>query len=691
MIGTRRLAILSTSGFDLNAWQCDAVDAWVDGAGNGQYIGTLEIVTGGGKTLIALACAARAAEQDTDLNLAVVVPTEALARQWRRNILQYTSLKEDEVGLLGAGGRATFATHRAVVAVINTASKKLPELARSAQSLMLIVDECHRAGAPKYREVLRTPAKYRLGLSATPDREELDEDGEPLSYDEQAVGQSLGGVVYRFSLKDAREAGWLPEFTLHHHGVSLAADERSEYERLSRRVDDAGDALRGCGFEPGRARSLIGRNDEVGEAARVWVQLTTHRKDLLYHARERGRIAELLTKRLFAADSTPRVILFHERVEQAVELHDALAEALPHVRIELEHSKLPNRRREEALRAFADGDAPVLVSVKSLIEGIDVPQADTGISVASTSAVRQRVQALGRVLRRAVSEDGTAKISTMHLIYVDDTVDDLIYAKADWTDLTGADANRYWKWAYGADQEEQVESPPRTPLPTEEQAWELIGRNIGEDPVVWPGIPVGQEYSVKTNGAVFNAFGAQIANPQGVDQLVARVRGREGGRFRVTPQYGLVLVWQPEAEKPGFFAAGQLKEPFKVLPEVDAATAVEKVSGLAPGDDYPGPADKKGGVFKVSQRGGGLIERRVPGGSEIARSDGADDSEQVLNAHEILQAWQKLGRSFSRFFVNSLGHAWFEDSAGRRFLRQVDSGFAWPEEEKKGENDSETV
>lgn len=683
---------LTTKAFQLYPWQSEAVNAWIAGYSGQPFKGTLEIVTGGGKTLISLACMEHADEIDPGLRFAVVVPTEALARQWRKTILRHTSLNEDEVGLLGAGGRANFSSHRAIVAVINTAAKKLPELAQSAQPLMLIVDECHRAGAPKYREVLRTQAKYRLGLSATPDREELDEDGEPLSYDEQAVGESLGGVVYRFSLKDAREAGWLPEFTLHHHGVSLAPDERSEYERLSRRVDDAGDALRGCGFEPGRARSLVGRSDEVGEAARIWVQLTTQRKDLLYRAKERGRVAELLTKRLFVADSRPRVILFHERVEQAVELHDALVKALPDVRIELEHSKLPNRRREEALRAFADGDAPVLVSVKSLIEGIDVPQADTGISVASTSAVRQRVQALGRVLRRAVSEDGTAKVSTMHLVYVADTVDDLIYAKADWTDLTGADANRYWKWAYGADQEEQVDSPPRTPLPTEEQAWDLIGRYVGEDPVVWPGVPVGQEYSVKTNGAVFNAFGTQIANPQGVDQLVARVRGREGGRFRVTPQYGVILVWQPEAEKPAFFAAGQLTEPFKVLPEVDAATAVEKVSELAPGDDYPGPADKKGGVFKVSQRGGGLIERRVPGGSEIARSDGADDSEQVLNAREILQAWEKLGRSFSRFFVNSLGHAWFEDSAGRKFLRRVDSGFAWPDEEKeKGEGDSETV
>ena len=682
----------ATREFELYPWQLQAVDAWVCGFEGHPFSGTLEIVTGGGKSLIAIECAARAVEVDSDLRLAVVVPTEALARQWRRNILRHTTLEDKEVGLLGAGGRATFEDKRAIVAVINTASKKLPLMAQGVQSLMLIVDECHRAGAPKYREVLRTPAKYRLGLSATPDREELDEDGEPLSYDEQAVGQSLGGVVYRFSLKDAREAGWLPEFTLHHHGISLAPDERSEYERLSRRVDDAGDALRGCGFEPGRARSLVGRNDEVGEAARIWVQLTTQRKDLLYRARERGRVAELLTKRLFAAYSAPRVILFHERVEQAVELHDALVEALPDVRIELEHSNLPNRRREEALRAFADGDAPVLVSVKSLIEGIDVPQADTGISVASTSAVRQRVQALGRVLRRAVNEDGTAKVSTMHLIYVGDTVDDLIYAKADWTDLTGADANRYWRWAYGSDQEEEMNSPPRTPLPTEEQAWDLIGRHVGEDPIVWPGIPAGQEYSVKTNGAVYNAFGAQIANTQGVDQLVARVRGREGGRFRVTPQYGLILVWQPEAEKPAFFAAGQITEPFKVLPEVDAATAVEKVSELAPGDEYPGPADKKGGVFKVSQRGGGLIERRVPGGSEIARSDGADDSEQVLNAREILQAWEKLGRSFSRFFVNSLGHAWFEDSAGRKFLRRVDSGFAWPDEEtEKGEEGSETV
>jgi superfamily II DNA or RNA helicase len=670
----------TTKDFELHPWQSEAVDAWVKGFDGHPFTGTLEIVTGGGKTLIALACAARAVELDSHLRLAVVVPTEALARQWRKNILRYTTLDDKEVGLLGAGGKATFEGSRAIVAVINTASKKLPAMALAAQPLMLIVDECHRAGAPKYREVLRTRARYRLGLSATPDREELDDDGEPLSYDEQAVGQSLGGVVYRFSLKDAREAGWLPEFTLHHHGVSLAPEERAEYDMLSRRVDDAADTLRGYGVEPGRARSIAGRQDEAGDAARIWVQLTAKRKDLLYRARERGRVVELLTERMFEGDSRPRIILFHERVQEAVELHDAFVAALPGIRIELEHSNLPARRREAAIKAFADGDAPILVSVKSLIEGIDVPQADTGISVASTSAVRQRVQALGRVLRRAVTETGETKVSTMHLVYVDDTVDDLIYAKADWTDLTGADSNRYWRWSYGATEHESVDAPPRTPLPTEEQAWDLLGRHVPEDPIVWPGVPAGQEYSVKTNGAVFNAFGAQIANTQGVDQMVARVRGREGGRFRVTPQFGLVLVWQPVADNPSFFVVGQLEEPFKVVPETDAATATGQVDGLVAGDLYTGPADKGGGTFKVSQRAGGIIERKVPGGSEIAQMDGSDNTVQVENARKVLAAWESLGRPFSRIFVNSLGHAWYHDAAGRKFLGVVETGFAWPDE-----------
>ena len=44
-------------GFDLQDWQRKAVEAWISGDAGGPFRGTLEIFTGGGKTLIALACA----------------------------------------------------------------------------------------------------------------------------------------------------------------------------------------------------------------------------------------------------------------------------------------------------------------------------------------------------------------------------------------------------------------------------------------------------------------------------------------------------------------------------------------------------------------------------------------------------------------------------------------------------------
>ncbi len=669
---------MQTRNFDLVPWQQAAVEAWAHGIDGQPCRGTLEIVTGGGKTLIALTCAARASQADPDLKLAVVVPTEALARQWRAAIAKYTSVAAHEIGLLGAGGKGTLSDHRVVVAVLNTAAKQLPGMARAAGApLMLVVDECHRAGAPSFSKVLSSPAKYRLGLSATPDREELDDEGEPLTFDEQIVGRRLGGVVHRFSLKDAREEGWLPEYSLHHHGVSLGDEERLKYEALSRRVDEAADDLRAHGVDTSRSRQVAGRNDEIGQAARRWVQLTAERKDLLFRCTERGRIAAQITHSLFdgGRDQPPRVIVFHERVDEAVGLFESLREALPSVPLALEHSRLRTQEREDALRTFGSGETPVLVSVKSLIEGIDVPAADTGISVASTSSVRQRVQALGRVLRRSVTEAGVAKVATMHLIYVRDTVDDLIYGKADWTDLTGEDANRYWEWPVGAIEPREVPDPPRTPKPTEEQAWNLLGQPSAGLPVDWPGLVAGQEYSVSTTGVVHNAFDRLIANPQAVGAMVASVRGRPGGRFTVTPALRLVLVWEGGPDM-SLKLAGRLDEPFRVAEEVDGAAQID-VSELPCGAAYPGPSDKVGGTFKLSQRGGGNIERAVKGGREIAQAGGP--SVQHHNAAAVLNAWNLLNRPVSKFFVNSVGHAWFEADGERRFFADVSEGFDWPD------------
>lgn len=676
------MTAIRTRDFELVPWQQAAVEAWVAGDQR-PGTGTLEIFTGGGKTLLALTAVARAAEQSPDLRVAIVVPTEALARQWITSVQRYTDVPAEQIGLMGAGGKGDLHDVRVLVAVLNSASKSLPSMAADVAPLMLVVDECHRAGAPGFSRVLDTPAVYRLGLSATPDREEFDEAGEPLVYDEQRVGLSLGGVVARFSLKDAREIGWLPEYQIHHHGITLHDDERQEYEVISRRVDDLADQLRQMGVDSSRAFSMQGQQGDLGEAVRSYVAATARRKDFLYRARDRGRVAARIVARSMR-DRDRRVLLFHERVEQAMALHGELQRLLPDTSIALEHSKLPQSERTGALARFRTGESPVLVSVRSLIEGIDVPEADVGVSVASSASVRQRIQALGRVLRRSFTDDDTPKHAEMHVLYIAGTVDELIYAREDWGDLTGEAENRYWLWSTDPElQPERQDGPPASPKPTEEQEWVRLGEQAPVEPTVWQAAFVGQEYSVDTLGTVTNEMGTVIANPQGVGAMVEAVRGRPGGRFRVTPQHHLVLVArerQDAQERGSIMVAGQLGESFTA--RLDATPSAEDVdiSSLQPGAPYPGPGDTDGGTFQLRLKRGGIIERKVKGGAEFALTSGASNPDLEANGNRVLAAWKTVLDRGITFHVNGLGHAWYEAEGERRFLADVPGGFAWPED-----------
>jgi superfamily II DNA or RNA helicase len=60
--------MLQTCNFDLEVWQQRAVKSWAAGDCVGPFRGTLEIFTGGGKTLIALSCAELAAKIDSGIS-----------------------------------------------------------------------------------------------------------------------------------------------------------------------------------------------------------------------------------------------------------------------------------------------------------------------------------------------------------------------------------------------------------------------------------------------------------------------------------------------------------------------------------------------------------------------------------------------------------------------------------------------
>ncbi|MCA9559269.1 MAG: DEAD/DEAH box helicase, partial [Myxococcales bacterium] len=126
--------------------------------------GTVVIPCGGGKTRVGIGAMRRLRTPTL-----VLVHTLDLAEQWRREIL---SLLGVEAGLVGGGddepGPIT-------VGVIQTLVRWEPE--RLAAFLgrfgLVILDEAHHVAASTFRDVLgRCPARYRLGLTATPERED---------------------------------------------------------------------------------------------------------------------------------------------------------------------------------------------------------------------------------------------------------------------------------------------------------------------------------------------------------------------------------------------------------------------------------------------------------------------------------------------------------------------------------------
>ena len=96
---------------------------------------------------------------------------------------------------------------------------------------MLVIDELSPRRAPTFQRVLDTSAQLRFGLSATPDRDEIDEQGEPIEYDEHVLGRKLGELVHSLSLAVARGVGWLPTTRY----TTTACASRSESARNTKR------------------------------------------------------------------------------------------------------------------------------------------------------------------------------------------------------------------------------------------------------------------------------------------------------------------------------------------------------------------------------------------------------------------------------------------------------------------------
>lgn len=393
-----------TGGIQLRNYQKTAIDNWF----NNHCVGIFNMATGTGKTLTAIYAVKRLLEQTSGkFILIIAVPLQHLIEDpWIKNLTSEIS-KERKLSIIRAFNSSKVWLKEAKSALVNykfgiTDNLTLVTTYDTLSSdifisfvkpikgkKILIADEVHNSGSIKYREGLLEEYDCRLGLSATPARY-LDDDG--TNY----IQNYFDKEVYAFSLQRAiteinPDTGktFLTPYKYYPIFVNINDEELKDYIYLSSKLAKFIDRTDLTPFESEQMEALlINRSRIIKNAASKLITLSA----LLPEYKEKGILEHCLIYCSDGKDSENENIRSRERVVQ-----------------ELNKIWVPCRRftaeekiseRQEILDNFASGETKVIVAIKCLDEGVDVPSTRNAIIMASTGNPREYIQRRGRVLRR---------------------------------------------------------------------------------------------------------------------------------------------------------------------------------------------------------------------------------------------------------------------------------------------------
>lgn len=366
--------------------QTDVLDEWTAAS----YCGIVKHATGAGKTVTALEAIRRWTSESRPS--VVVVPSEILVRQW---LAEAETEFGPSVALLQAGAGEGIARWtsalpdhtrddpdlgpRLTIATIQTASSPtFRGLLQGGEHLLLVIDEVHRSGAPTFSRVLEIEAGGRLGLSATPERYG-DPDGT------RRILDYFGGILKpEFGLQDAIDAGRLVPYDYHVHRVALDAWEMEEWKESTQRIRDAYarlPAIDGAKVLTNAFKLMLIQRSRIAKKAAAKVSLA---HDVLRDHYSDG------DSWLIYCDDTDQLDL----VAQAID--DLGLSPLVY------HSSMAGAQAE-TLEYFARNRG-VLVAIKCLDEGVDIPSVNAALVLASSTNPREFIQRRGRVLRKDVGK-----------------------------------------------------------------------------------------------------------------------------------------------------------------------------------------------------------------------------------------------------------------------------------------------
>lgn len=384
---------------DLFYYQEDAVDMWQ--ANNRSLL--LQMATGTGKTRTAIGCLVKALKDTKPLLAVIACPQVTLSDQWKRDIDSLDTGITHSIALNGnVRNWQTFFNREMLklklgqykhLVVYTThqicSSAKFLEVITSQKfssiPKFLIGDEVHGMGADKTRNGLIDEYTYRLGLSATPQRW-FDDTGSKL------IEEYFGGKSFEFTIHDAltevnpiTKKNFLVKFDYEPCFVSLTDDEIEEYKKLTEKIikskrymDDKDTYLQMLRFKRADIeKNAVAKYDEL---ERILDNLGNDISNMIIFVSDAqiDNVVKILGKRGISTTKFTQ-----EQGTAPMAKYGGLSE------------------RDYIISKFKSKDYQVLVAIKCLDEGIDIPSADTAIIMASSTNPREYVQRIGRIIRQA--------------------------------------------------------------------------------------------------------------------------------------------------------------------------------------------------------------------------------------------------------------------------------------------------
>lgn len=341
--------------FRVRDYQRESADVFYAGGEARGGSGVIVLPCGAGKTIVGIAAMCLLQK-----NTLVLTTSITAVKQWRREILDKTTLTADEVkeytGETKDIGPVTVATYQ-ILTYRPDKTEAFPHFGLFEQRDwgLIVYDEVHLLPAPVFRVTATIQARRRLGLTATLIRE----DGR-----EGDVFSLIGPKKYDVPWRELETKGWIASASCTEIRVALPDDKT----RMDYAVADH------------RAKYRIASENEAKDAV----------------------VAELLDRY-----HDQRVLVIGQYLAQIRRIAERFD-------IPIITGSTGNAEREELYNKFRTGEIPHLVLSKVGNFAIDLPDANVLIQVSGTFGSRQEeAQRLGRILRPKSSGEGDAHFYTL--------------------------------------------------------------------------------------------------------------------------------------------------------------------------------------------------------------------------------------------------------------------------------------